>query len=114
MKVGIIGSGFVGSTAAFALVMQGVPGETRLHLLQRNAQVFRDIVPAVLKQAPEAVLVVATNPVDVITHLAARFAGESAGPVGCVFGPGPRLTPPGSAGCWGAIAASIRITFMRT
>jgi len=81
----------VGSTAASALVMQGVPGETRLHLLQRNAQVFRDIVPAVLKQAPEAVLVVATNPVDVMTHLAARFAGDFGVPVGRVLGSGTTL-----------------------
>ena len=50
------------------------PGETRLQLLQRNAAVFREVVPAVLASAPDAVLVVATNPVDVMTHLAARYA----------------------------------------
>src|SRR5271155_5084570 len=105
MKVGIGGSGFVGATAAYALVMQGVgreivlvdmnaarasaeaddirhavpfahpldvraggyedlagcrvvalcagvgqkPGESRLQLLQRNAQVFREVGPSVLK-----------------------------------------------------------------
>src|SRR5436853_4388809 len=38
------------------------PGETRLQLLQRNAAVFREVVPSVLKQAPDAVLLVATNP----------------------------------------------------
>ena len=55
MKVGIVGSGFVGATAGYALVMQGVgqkPGETRLQLLQRNAQVFREVVPAVLETIP--------------------------------------------------------------
>src|SRR5260370_35122614 len=51
------------------------PGETRLQLLQRNAQVFREVVPAILASAPEAVLVVASNPVDVMTHLASSFAG---------------------------------------
>jgi L-lactate dehydrogenase len=52
------------------------PGETRLQLLQRNAEVFRQIVPSVLRHAPEAVLLVVTNPVDIMTHLAAHFAAE--------------------------------------
>src|SRR4030095_14079469 len=50
------------------------PGETRLQLLQRNADVFRQIVPSVLRHAPEAVLLVVSNPVDIMTHLAALFA----------------------------------------
>src|SRR3954470_2797317 len=110
MKVGIVGAGFVGSTAAYALVMRGVgreivlvdrnearaaaeaddirhavpfahplqvragsyadlagcrvvvlcagvgqkPGESRLQLLKRNAAVFRDVVPSVLNDAPDA------------------------------------------------------------
>ena len=52
------------------------PGETRLQLLQRNADVFRQIVPSVLRAAPDAVLLVVTNPVDVMTHLAAHFAAD--------------------------------------
>jgi L-lactate dehydrogenase len=147
MKVGIVGSGFVGATAGYALVMQGVgreivlvdkntaravaeaddirhavpfafpldvhaggyedlagckvvvlcagvgqkPGETRLQLLQRNAGVFREVVPAVLKHAPDAVLVVASNPVDVMTHLAAKFARECGVPAGRVLGSGTTL-----------------------
>src|SRR5437762_9622599 len=67
------------------------PGESRLQLLQRNAQVFREVVPAVLKQAPDAVLVVATNPVDVMTHLAARFAGDCGVPARRVLGSGTTL-----------------------
>jgi len=67
------------------------PGETRLQLLQRNAAVFREIVPAVLKHAPDAVLVVATNPVDVMTHLAARFAAECGVSAGRVLGSGTTL-----------------------
>jgi len=133
MKIGIVGSGFVGSTAAYAMVMNGIgreivlvdrnrkraeaeandinhavpfahplrvnsgdyaelddcrvvilaagvaqrPDETRLELLQRNAAVFGEIVPSVLKYAADAVLVVATNPVDVMTHVAASIAAES-------------------------------------
>ena len=147
MKVGIVGSGYVGATAAYALVMQGVgrevvlvdkntaraaaeaddirhavpfshplevraggyedltgsrvvvlcagvgqkPDETRLQLLQRNAAVFREAVPAVLASAPHAVLVVATNPVDVMTHLTAQFASACGVPAGRVLGSGTTL-----------------------
>jgi L-lactate dehydrogenase len=52
------------------------PGETRLQLLGRNAQVFKQVIPNILQHAPDAVLLIATNPVDVMTHLAARYAGE--------------------------------------
>jgi L-lactate dehydrogenase len=147
MKVGIIGSGMVGATAAYAMVMRGVgreivlvdknaaraqaeaddilhavpfahplqisagdyadlagsrvvvitagvgqrPGETRLQLLERNAAIFRDIVSNVLTHAPKAVLVVATNPVDVMTHLTARYAAEFGVPETRVIGSGTTL-----------------------
>jgi L-lactate dehydrogenase len=55
------------------------PGESRLDLLQRNADVFRQLVPQVLRAAPDALLVVATNPVDVMTQVAARAAAAEAG-----------------------------------
>ena len=67
------------------------PGETRLQLLQRNADVFRQIVPSVLKHAPDAVLLVVTNPVDIMTHLAAHFAAEFAVPHTRVIGSGTTL-----------------------
>ena len=67
------------------------PGETRLQLLQRNADVFRQIVPSVLRAAPDAVLLVVTNPVDVMTHLAAHFAAEFGVPHTRVFGSGTTL-----------------------
>jgi L-lactate dehydrogenase len=50
------------------------PGETRLQLLQRNADVFRQIVPSVVRAAPNALLLIVTNPVDIMTHVAAQFA----------------------------------------
>jgi L-lactate dehydrogenase len=43
------------------------PGESRLQLLQRNSAIFRQVVPQVLEHASDAVLVIATNPVDVTT-----------------------------------------------
>jgi L-lactate dehydrogenase len=67
------------------------PGETRLQLLQRNAEVFRQIVPSVLRRAPNAVLLVVTNPVDIMTDLAARFAAEFGVPHTRVIGSGTTL-----------------------
>ncbi len=131
MKVGIVGAGFVGSTAAYAMTLNGVcseivfvdlnektsiaqaqdiihatpfahtvnvragayadlagaqvvvltagvnqkPGETRIQLLDRNAAVFKSIIPQVLANAPDTLLVVATNPVDVMTQVATRVSG---------------------------------------
>jgi L-lactate dehydrogenase len=51
------------------------PGDSRLELLERNAEVFGQIVPAVLAAAPDAILLIATNPVDVMTQIATRIAG---------------------------------------
>jgi L-lactate dehydrogenase len=45
------------------------PGETRLDLVGRNAEIFREIVPRIVSHNPEGILLVATNPVDVLTHL---------------------------------------------
>ena len=52
------------------------PGETRLELLGRNASIFRNIVPKVIEYARDAILLVATNPVDVLTHLTADIADQ--------------------------------------
>lgn len=51
------------------------PGEDRLSLLEANAGVLRDALPRALEAAPDAVVVVATNPVDPMTGLAVRLAG---------------------------------------
>src|SRR5262249_8036039 len=67
------------------------PGETRLHLLQRNADVFSQIIPSILRHAPDAVLLVVTNPVDIMTHLAAHFAAEFGVPSTRVIGSGTTL-----------------------
>jgi len=147
MKVGIVGSGFVGSTAAYAMIMKGIgreivlvdknreraqaeandlyhavpfsnplqvrhggyadlkgsrlviisagvsqkPGESRLDLLKRNAFVFREVIPGILESAPHAVLVVATNPLDIMTHLAACYAADFGVPQSRVFGTGTML-----------------------
>ncbi len=51
------------------------PGETRLDLIKKNAAIWRQIIPAVVKHNPEGILLVATNPVDVLTYAAWKIAG---------------------------------------
>lgn len=63
-------------------------GETRLDLLRGNAEVLRDVVRRLDEHAPSAVLLVATNPVDVLTRLASRW---SARPRSRVIGTGTAL-----------------------
>jgi L-lactate dehydrogenase len=147
MRTGIVGSGMVGSTAAYAMLMSGTSGEiilidknraraeaeaddlrhatpfahpkiiragdfgdlegagvvilaagvgqqegeTRLDLLKRNQAVFEQIIPNVTANAPDAVLLVATNPVDVITHMTAKIAGRYGFPSRRVIGSGTTL-----------------------
>ena len=147
MNTGIVGSGYVGATSAYALVIRGVgrrvvlvdqnrsraeaeaddilhavpfanpleitageyadlaeckvviiaagvgqkPGETRLELLGRNAKVFEQVIPGILEHAPQAVLLVATNPVDVMTHIAAHYAAKFGVPTSRVIGSGTTL-----------------------
>lgn len=67
------------------------PGETRLDLLKRNAKIFKETIPQVLENAPEAVLLVATNPVDVMTHLTAKYAAAHGVPSSRVIGSGTTL-----------------------
>src|SRR5208337_4947266 len=125
MKAGIEGCGFVGSTAAYTLVLRGLvrelvlidvnakaalahaedilhatpfaravrvvagdyslleradvvvlccgvsqrSGETRLQLLKRNTTVFSGVVGQVLRHAKDPILLVASNPVDIMTHV---------------------------------------------
>jgi L-lactate dehydrogenase len=57
------------------------PGETRLDLLEKNAAVFRDIVPKINAVTEDAILLVATNPVDILTSITAQLVGSRHGRV---------------------------------
>jgi L-lactate dehydrogenase len=61
------------------------PGESRMSLLSRNADVFAGVLEAVGTAAPDAILLVASNPVDIMTDVAARLSGL---PPGRVIGSG--------------------------
>jgi L-lactate dehydrogenase len=74
--------------ASIVVVAAGVgqqPGEDRLHLLARNAKTFEVVIGGIVRHAPDAIILIATNPVDVMTHVATKLAGR---PAGRVFGTG--------------------------
>jgi len=51
------------------------PGQTRLECLQANARIWREIVPQIARHNPGGILLVATNPVDVLTYAALKLSG---------------------------------------
>ncbi len=77
--------GYAGITGSDIVVISaGVaqkPGETRLDLVKRNAAIFREMIPQVVQAAPEAILVIATNPVDIMTEATIRYSGLEPGRV---------------------------------
>ena len=69
------------SGAGVVILAAGVsqkPGETRLELLSRNAAVFRGVVAEVRAAAPDAILLVASNPVDIMTAITTHLSGMPA------------------------------------
>jgi L-lactate dehydrogenase len=131
MKIGIVGAGHVGATAAYSLALQGIgnelvlvdrdprlaeahrmdilhatpfaypvrlqaggladlkgcalvilaagvaqsPGESRLELLGRNAKVFAELVPQIVRHAGDPILLVASNPLDIMTQITSTLSG---------------------------------------
>ena len=67
----IAGSGIVIVTAGLARK----PGMSRMDLIETNAKIVRSVVENVVKHAPEAVLIVVSNPLDEMTALAANVSG---------------------------------------
>ena len=147
MKVGIIGSGMVGSTSAYAIMMRKAasdivlidanekraiaeaadimhavpfaaatdvyagsykdlknakivviaagasqkPGETRLALMERNASIMKSIISSVAEVSPNVIFLIATNPVDIITHICVNIAKDFNIPSSRIIGSGTTL-----------------------
>jgi L-lactate dehydrogenase len=51
------------------------PGQTRMDLASANTEISRKLVPQLLKVAPDAVFLLVTNPVDVITYVTLKLTG---------------------------------------
>lgn len=64
--------------AAMVIIAAGVgqrPGESRLDLLTRNAAVMRSIITEITRVCPDAILLIVSNPVDLLTGIALRISG---------------------------------------
>lgn len=64
------------------------PGETRLDLVKKNTRIFRDIITSLTAVNQHAVLLIATNPVDILTYVSWKISGY---PVSRVIGSGTLL-----------------------
>jgi len=51
------------------------PGETRLDLVQRNYSIFKQIIPEVVRYNPDGLLLIATNPVDILSYASWKISG---------------------------------------
>jgi len=144
-KIAIIGAGFVGSTAAYALFLKKVcstialidiskekaegeamdleqgmlfvpgthfsygssyeqckdadivvitaglaqkKGETRLDLVRKNAAILKEMVPKIVEHNKSCIIILVTNPVDIMTYLTIKYSGF---PKERVFGTGTTL-----------------------
>jgi L-lactate dehydrogenase len=63
------------------------PNETRLDLVKKNTEIFKDIIPKVADQNPDMILIV-SNPVDILTYVALKISGY---PMNRVIGSGTTL-----------------------
>lgn len=50
-------------------------GESRLDLVQRNTDIFKMIIPQLVKYSPNALLLIVSNPVDILTYVAWKLSG---------------------------------------
>ncbi|MFO7728329.1 MAG: L-lactate dehydrogenase [Desulfonatronovibrio sp.] len=50
-------------------------GETRLDLARRNVEIVQDIVPRVMEHNPDPILLIVSNPVDILTYVALKVSG---------------------------------------
>jgi L-lactate dehydrogenase len=62
-----------------------VKGQSRLEIVEANADVYREIIPPIVEHNRDAIILLVTNPVDVTTALALRYSGL---PPSRVFGSG--------------------------
>ena len=51
------------------------PNETRLDLVKKNVQIFKSIIPEIKKRNCEGILLIVSNPVDILTEVALKLSG---------------------------------------
>ncbi len=57
------------------------PGESRIDLVHKNTDIFKDIIPRITQRTTDAKILVVTNPVDILTYVAEEISGLPRGQV---------------------------------
>lgn len=69
-----------GEDADIVIITAGAkqrPGETRLDLVNRNVEIFKSLIPEVVRCCQRAILLIVTNPVDIMTYVSLKLSGLS-------------------------------------
>ena len=64
--------------AAIIIITAGAnqkPGETRLDLVQKNTAIYQSIIPEIVKRDFGGILLIVSNPVDILTYVALKLSG---------------------------------------
>ena len=64
--------------AAIVIVTASTPirkGDTRLELVKKNVEIFRNVIPEIAKWNEEGVMLIVANPVDILTYAALKISG---------------------------------------
>jgi L-lactate dehydrogenase len=51
------------------------PGESRLDLVQRNVEIFKKLIPELVQYCPDAIFLIVSNPVDIMTYITGKISG---------------------------------------
>ncbi|MGK7894129.1 MAG: L-lactate dehydrogenase [Xenococcus sp. (in: cyanobacteria)] len=76
LKVGTVAD--EGRNADLVIITAGAaqkPGESRLNLVERNVAIFKSILADVVKYCPDAILLIVSNPVDIMTYVTLKISG---------------------------------------
>ncbi len=77
--VNIYAAGFEGCDGADVVVLTAGAkqraGETRIDLVRRNVELFRELIPRIVEYTDEAILLVVSNPVDILTYATLKLSG---------------------------------------
>ena len=52
-----------------------MPGETRIDLAEKNVKIFKSIIPEIVRYNPDCILLIVSNPVDILTYVALKLSG---------------------------------------
>lgn len=51
------------------------PGQTRLDLVKQNTDIFKKMIPELIKYSPDSIFLIVTNPVDILTYVTYKISG---------------------------------------